>query len=29
MPASVAIKNALDNLDNSKKKRDQYLTDCV
>ena len=29
MPASVAIKNALENLDNAKQKRDNYLSDCV
>ena len=29
MPASIAIKNAIDNLENAKQKRDQSLSDCV
>ncbi len=29
MPASIAIKNAIDNIENAKQKRDQSLSDCV
>ena len=29
MPASIAIKNAIDNIENAKQKRDKSLSDCV